>query len=325
MRDGWARARRIAWAHVQTSRPYTLCYPVLVGVAGAGTTGTAGLGEFVLAGCGTAFGWLAAHYLGDYFDRNLDEVAKPQRPIPSGRLSPGTAIACGIAFALGSAALLTWANARALPLVLLALCGIVAYSRFCKASGLSGNLVRGLVTALAFLIGSMVAAPLPGGPAITFALVFLVHDTASNLVGTMRDVEGDRAAGYRSVPVRKGMGRAARLAAGLYVSAILIAALGSFLPHRAGFPVLLAVAACAGLVAVLPLVRLAPAMSQARALRAHELLVAERLVLAAAVLARTVPLPAVVAVLVPALVFSLWTQAVMRSRHEIADEEALPT
>ncbi|MEV0087123.1 UbiA family prenyltransferase [Saccharopolyspora sp. NPDC050642] len=327
MRARWERARRSLWAHVQTCRPYTLCYPVLVGVAGAGVGGAAGLAEFVIAGCGPAFGWLSGHYLGDYFDRELDRVAKPQRPIPSGRLPAGTALTCGIGFAVGAAALLTWANWRTLLLVVVALGGIVAYSRFCKARGLSGNLVRGLITALAFLIGAMVVDPLPGWPAVVFSVVFLLHDTASNLVGTLRDVDGDRAAGYRSVPVRYGMRYATRLTTVLYVSAIVTAAFGLLLPHRPGYPVLLAAAACVGLVAVLPLLWLAPTLSQARALRAHELLVAERLVLAGAVLARTVPAVTVGSLLVLVLVFSLWTQAVMRSKHEIAadDKETQPT
>lgn len=325
MGDIWDRARRNLWAHVQTCRPYTLSYPVLVGIAGAGTTGVAGLAEFTVAGAGTAFGWLAAHYLGDYFDRELDKVAKPQRPIPSGRLAPDVALATGVGFATAAAVLLAWSNVRTLPLVVLALSGVVAYSRFCKARGVSGNLVRGLITATAFLIGAMVAAPLPGWTALGFSLVFLLHDTASNLVGTMRDVDGDRAAGYRSVPVQRGQRHAARLAVLLHVSALGIAVLGLVLPHRPGYPVLLVVAACAGLFAVVPLLWLAPALSQARALRAHELLVAERLVLAAAILARTVPAFAALGLLVPVLAFTAWTQTVMRARHEIADEEVLPT
>ncbi|RKT89077.1 4-hydroxybenzoate polyprenyltransferase/geranylgeranylglycerol-phosphate geranylgeranyltransferase [Saccharopolyspora antimicrobica] len=327
MRDRWAAARRILWAHVQTWRPYTLCYPVLVGVAGAGAGGAAGLAAFVVAGCGVALGWLAGHYLGDYFDRELDRIAKPQRPIPSGRLAAKTALACGIGLAVAAAVLLAWVNWRTLVLVVLALAGIVAYSRFCKARGFSGNLVRGLITALGFLIGAMVAAPLPGWPAVAFSAVFLLHDAASNLVGTLRDVDGDRAAGYRSVPVRSGVRYAAGLAVSLYVAAILIAAIGLLLPHRPGFPVLLGVAACVGLVAVLPLPFLAPNLGQARALRAHEFLVAERLVLAGAVLARTAPAAVVVPLLALVLVFSLWTQAVMRSRHEIPadDMEVQPT
>ncbi|MGW1679195.1 UbiA family prenyltransferase [Saccharopolyspora sp. NPDC002376] len=300
---------------------------MLVGVAGAGVGGASGLTEFAIAGCGTALGWLAGHYLGDYFDRELDRIAKPQRPIPSGRLAPRTALACGTGLAIAAAVLLAWANWRTLLLVVLALSGIVAYSKFCKARGFSGNLVRGLITALAFLIGAMVVTPLPGWAAVAFSVVFLLHDAASNLVGTLRDVDGDRAAGYRSVPVRSGIRHATRLAAALYAATIVTAALGLLLPHRLGYPVLLVVAACVGSVAVLPLLSLAPTLTQARALRAHELLVAERLVLASAVLARTVPAATVVPLLGLMLVFSLWTQASMRSKYEIAadDKEGQPT
>ncbi|MER5389627.1 UbiA family prenyltransferase [Saccharopolyspora sp. NPDC002686] len=300
---------------------------MLVGVAGAGAGGASRLTEFAIAGCGTALGWLAGHYLGDYFDRDLDRIAKPQRPIPSGRLSPKTALAFGTGLAIAAAVLLAWANWRTLVLVALALGGIVAYSKFCKARGLSGNLVRGLIIALAFLIGAMVVNPLPGWTAVVFSVVFLLHDAASNLVGTLRDVDGDRAAGYRSVPVRSGIRHATRLTAALYAAAIVAAAIGLLLQHRVGYPVLLVVAACIGSVAVLPLVSLAPTLTQVRALRAHELLVAERLVLASAVLARTVPAITVVPLLGLTLLFSLWSQAAMRSKYEIAadDKEGQPT
>ena len=70
-----------------------------------------------------------------------------------------------------------------------------------------------------------------------------------------------------------------------------------------------------GCAALAPLHRSA-GVSRRIALRAHELLVAERLVLAAAVIAGAVgPWPAL-ALLTPALAFSLITQALMRSRHE---------
>ncbi|MGW0520249.1 UbiA family prenyltransferase, partial [Crossiella sp. NPDC003009] len=53
-----------------------------------------------------------------------------------------------------------------------------------------------------------------------------------------------------------------------------------------------------------------------RALRAHELLVAERLVLAAAVVAGATGPGTALLVLLPALAFSIVVQARMRARHE---------
>ena len=306
--------RRAVVAHVQTWRPYTTAYPAMVGAAGASVAGASG---FAAAAVGPALGWLAGHYLGDYFDRDLDAIAKPQRPIPSGRLSPTAALACGIACALGSAVVVALANWRAIVLFVLAMAGIIAYSKVCKGRGISGNLVRGAITTLAFLVGAMCARAYPPWPAVALSVVFLLHDTSSNLVGTVRDVEGDKAGGYLSVPARYGVRFAVRLALGLYATAIVLALLGVLLPikERVPFVVLLVVAASIGTAAFVPL--LGAAVTQVKALRAHQLLVVERLVLASAVLATGVPVAVVLAVLIPVLLFSGLTQAAMRARYEL--------
>jgi 4-hydroxybenzoate polyprenyltransferase/geranylgeranylglycerol-phosphate geranylgeranyltransferase len=315
---------RAAVAHVQTWRPYTLCYPALVGVAGASLAGANQTGEFVAAAGGPALGWLAGHYLGDYFDRDLDAIAKPQRPIPSGRLSATAALVGGICCALGSAIVVATTNWRALVLFVLAMAGIVAYSRVCKGRGIAGNLVRGLITVLAFLIGAMTAHPLPVGPVLALAPLFLVHDTASNLVGAIRDVAGDVAGGYQSVPARHGVPYAVRLALVLYSSAIAIALLGALLPipmpvpNRIAYLVLVGCAAGIGVAAIVPLRGMTPAATQLRALHAHQLLVIERLVLAGSVVVTgVVGVGTIVLVLLPVLLFSALTQALMRSRHEL--------
>jgi 4-hydroxybenzoate polyprenyltransferase/geranylgeranylglycerol-phosphate geranylgeranyltransferase len=314
---------------VQTWRPYTLAHPALVGVAGASTAGGADQpGTLALAAGAPALGWLAGHYLGDYFDRHLDALAKPQRPIPSGRLSPEAALAAGAVSAAGSALILAAANWRALLLFAAAMAGIVVYSRICKGRGISGNLVRGALTALAFGVGAMIARPDPPWQVFLPALIFLLHDTSSNLVGTIRDIDGDRAGGYLSVPVRHGAAVAARWALALYVAAIALGAVGArLLPmaHRSGCAVLLAVAAGTGMAAFAPLLWRTPSVAgavpppemQMVALRAHKVLVAERLVLTAAVIAAGTGLRTALGLLAPVLVFSVVTQRAMRSRHEL--------
>ncbi|MBU3064782.1 UbiA family prenyltransferase [Nocardia sp. NEAU-G5] len=315
----WTVLRRAVVAHVQTWRPYTLCYPALVGVAGASLAGADRAGEFAAAAAAPALGWLAGHYLGDYFDRELDAIAKPQRPIPSGRLSATAALVGGICCALGSALVVVAANWRALALFALAMTGIVAYSRVYKGRGLVGNVVRGLITVLAFLVGAMTADPLPTWPVLALTPLFLLHDTASNLVGAIRDVAGDRAGGYRSVPARHGVPYSVRLALVLYSAAIAVALIGALLllHDRAACLVLLGCAAAIGVAAIVPLFAMTPAATRARALRAHELLVIERLVLAASVIVTGVGVLTAVLVLLPVLLFSGSTQALMRSRHEL--------
>ncbi|MFG2525977.1 UbiA family prenyltransferase [Streptomyces sp. NPDC048527] len=318
-------------AHLETWRPYTLAYPGLVGLAGvaadAGVPAAAGGGhtalEVLAAWLCPTLGWLGGHYLGDYFDRDLDAIGKPQRPIPSGRLSPGTARACGLGAVLAAALVALAVNWPVVVGVVLASAGIVAYSRLLKGRGILGNAVRGLLTALAVVFGAAVAAPprqLPSWHVLPVAFAFLLHDTASNLVGTLRDVDADREGGYRTVPVVRGLDAATRIAAVLYaasVAAVIPYALTA--AHPVTGAILVVAAVVAGAWAYLSLLR-TPRPGPRLALRSHAVLVGERLVLAAAVIASDWgALPALL-LLLPVLTASLLIQRRMRTRHEFPPE-----
>ncbi|MEU5239729.1 UbiA family prenyltransferase [Streptomyces lydicus] len=309
-------------AHLETWRPYTLAYPGLLGLAGAAAGGTPATGTWILVAAGACptLGWLGGHYLGDYYDRNLDAISKPQRPIPSGRLTPKAARASGITAVLiagGVTLLLNWPTLAG---VLLALVGLVAYSKVLKKRGIWGNAMRGALTALAILFGAAITASpgqLPSWHAVPIAMVFLLHDTASNLVGTLRDTDGDRAGGYRTVPVQKGLTAATRTAAHLYTAALLLAAGAAVLSaHVSAYLLLLLPAAGAGATAFIPLVRSGARLHPRLALWGHEVLVAERMVLAAAVLAGAWGPLRGLGVLLPLLTFSLVAQHRMRAKHE---------
>ncbi|WP_370942379.1 UbiA family prenyltransferase [Amycolatopsis sp. cg5] len=308
--------RRHLIAHLQTWRPYTLCYPGLVGLAGlTSVAGAPSLPQLVTSWAIPTLGWLSGHYLGDYFDRHLDAISKPHRPIPSGRLSPRAAVTTGAVFAASAAIFAALTNWHSVVLLLAAMAGIVAYSYVFKGRGLSGNIVRGTLTGLALLFGVMQTEPLPPWRILPFAAMFLLHDTASNLVGTLRDVEGDRAGGYRTFPVRHDIRVASRMAVLLYIAALTAAAAGAWASpgHLPAFWLLLLLAAVVGVRAF---VFVLGKHSQFDALRAHQVLVAERLILAGAVVANGLGLiPALIAIAV-VLAISLPTQAVMRARHE---------
>ncbi|MFJ2635120.1 UbiA family prenyltransferase [Streptomyces sp. NPDC087422] len=283
------RYRQVCVAHLQTWRLYTIWYPGLVGLSGACLTGDAAPARLVCAWLGPTAAWIAAHYLGDFLDRELDAHAKPGRPIPSGRIAEQAALASaglgllafsGTAVVLGARELLPAGAIGA---------GIFLYSGALKARGLAGNLVRGCLTAAAFVFGAL--AP-PGHPdwrlVIPLALAFLSHDTASNLVGTLRDIDGDRSGGYRTFPVRYGAGPALTVAAASYSVALSIGWAVELLArprHHLLFGSLVAAATVMGALGFWRLHRRRGALDQATALRGHEVLVLERLVLTSAVLA----------------------------------------
>jgi isopropylmalate/homocitrate/citramalate synthase/4-hydroxybenzoate polyprenyltransferase len=277
-------------AHAETWRPYTLCYPGLVGLAGA-VLAAPDAGAWRLAGAWAVptLGWLAGLYGGDYFDRRLDATAKPHRPIPSGRVAARTALTCMIVCVAGGAALGVLLNWRTVLLAGAALAAGIAYSTVFKARGLQGNLLRGGITALALGFGALAATPEPSFVLLWVAVLFLLHDAGSNLVGTLRDVDGDREGGYETLPVRRGTGYALAVCAVLYGTWLGLAIAAPFvLPHTPGgavFGALLAAAGLGGLGALALLVRVPRPVPRRLALRAHEILVLERVVLAGAFVA----------------------------------------
>lgn len=306
-------------AHVRTWRPYTLWYVGLVGLAGhAVATDGRAVAELAAAWAVPTLIWVAAHYLGDYFDADLDALSKPQRPIPSGLIRPRTAVWCGTVLATVAAVIAAVVNYRALVVIVAGVGGAMAYNGFFKARGLLGNLVRGSLTGGALIFGAMTASAYPPVKVLVFVPVFWAHDAASNLVGTLRDISGDRAGGYATFAVRHGLRTAIRAATGLYVFAISVAMVGLLtLPGgQVGGLVLLVIAACLGGAAFSMLYSSGPQPAAHIALRSHSVLVVERMVLAAALLVPSLGWPVVLAILAPMLAATLSTQQAMRSRYE---------
>ncbi|WP_433088427.1 UbiA family prenyltransferase [Dactylosporangium sp. CA-052675] len=310
------RLRTAVLAHVQTWRPYTVWYVGLLGLAGAGLAGERRPLWLVVAWAIPTLGWLGGHYLSDWFDRDLDAVSKPHRPIPSGRLPARTALVWGSTAMLAVAVLAVVGGWPTAVVAACAVAAVVAYGLHLKASGLGGNLVRGLLGALTLLFGAAVV-PMFDRRVLVFAVAFWLHDCASNLVGTLRDVAGDAAGGYRTLPVRHGTPAAVWTSVACYAAALVAAAAGAGPGHL----VPLAAVAAAGAVALAPLVARRRALPVRVALRAHEVLVLERLGLAATVVALGLGATAAVALLVPMAALTWWTQRRMRTWYELGPAE----
>ncbi|MFI5837379.1 UbiA family prenyltransferase [Micromonospora sp. NPDC051300] len=316
-------AARALRAHLETWRPYTLWYVGLVGLGGAAVAaGPHHPWRLLAAWAAPTVGWLGGHYLGDWFDRELDAGSKPHRPIPSDRLRARTAVACGCA-CFGVLAVLAvaggWGTTAA---ALLAGVGIVAYSRWLKARGIAGNLVRGALGAVALLYGALaVGVPSSAWPVLlALTVAFWAHDAMSNLVGALRDIDGDRAGGYATLPVRRGVPFALRTVVTLHavtIGAALTAGLLAGPETRPAYLATLLVVAVAGVVALAPLVTRRAGMPVVVALRAHSVLVVERVVLASAVVGLGLGVVVQLALALPMVALTWWAQRGMRDRHEL--------
>jgi chlorophyll synthase len=154
----------------------------------------------------------------DWFDRHVDAINEPQRPIPSGRMPGrwGLYIAIGwTALSLAVATLLgPWGfGAAAIGLAL-----AWAYSApplRLKANGWWGNAACGLCyEGLAWATGAAVMAggQMPAPQSLALAGLYSAGAHGIMTLNDFKAVEGDRLMGIGSLPVRLGVRGAARAA-----------------------------------------------------------------------------------------------------------------
>jgi chlorophyll synthase len=167
--------------------------------------------------------------INDWFDRHVDAINEPNRPIPSGRIPGrwGLWIACAgslLSFAVG-AALGIWVMIA----TIVGLASAWAYSAppfRLKASGWWGPALVGLTyEGLSWFTGAAVmTSTLPATPVL---IVLVLYSLGAHGIMTLNDfkaVEGDTQTGVRSLPVVLGVRGAALLACGVMALAQVIVA-----------------------------------------------------------------------------------------------------
>ena len=159
----------------------------------------------------------ASQAANDWYDRDVDAINEPGRPIPSGRI-PGR---WGLYIALiWSGISLVWGARLGLPGLWATLIGVAlgwAYSTppyRLKMSGVWGPAaVAFSYEGLAWFTGAAVMlGAVPGAPVLWMVLLYSVGAHGIMTLNDFKAVEGDRAMGIRSLPVVLGVKRAALLA-----------------------------------------------------------------------------------------------------------------
>jgi geranylgeranylglycerol-phosphate geranylgeranyltransferase len=194
----------------------------------------------------------------DYQDRIVDRVAHPDRPLPSGALSPTTArvvVGAGAATAIVLSWLVTPAMAGATAVVVAAM---LAYTPILKRRGVAGNLAVGVIASLPFLYGAWAA----GAPAASLPLlaVAIPLHVAREVAKDLEDAPAD-ALVRRTIPVTHGA-RAARavVIGALALGAVAMTPLAFDRPLLAALVLPAVVATAAGTRRVLRGRRGAPAL-----------------------------------------------------------------
>lgn len=154
----------------------------------------------------------------DWFDREVDAINEPQRPIPSGRMPGQWGLYIAVLWTLLSL-LLAW-QIGVVGFVAAALGLLLAWAYSApplrlKRNGWWGNAACGLCyEGLAWITGAAVMAmgQWPDGRSLSLALLYSLGAHGIMTLNDFKSIPGDRQMGIRSLPVMLGAPRAAQVA-----------------------------------------------------------------------------------------------------------------
>ena len=166
---------------------------------------------FIFTGAGNA--------INDYVDHKIDAINKPERPIPSGRISLRVALIYSVSLFVIATVMALIIGILPGIIVILSAILMFLYAYRLKTSCLIGNLSIAFLTGLCFVFAGVVLQTIY--LSILLGFYAFLMTMAREIVKDMEDVEGDSAEGASTFPIRYGMKASSMLAAAFMVLASL--------------------------------------------------------------------------------------------------------
>ncbi|MCX8153413.1 MAG: UbiA family prenyltransferase [Candidatus Bathyarchaeota archaeon] len=182
----------------------------------------------------SAFNWLGVIYgfltgftltaasmaINDYYDRSIDAINEPTRPIPSGLVSPREALIFVAALSAVGFVFAYFTSLLCLVVAVIAWAIMTTYVTVGKRSGLPGNLLVSTCVATPFIYGSIISLKYVPLNVLLFALMAFFSNTGREITKGIVDVQGDKSAGVKTIAVRYGAKAAAVTAVTFYLLAV---------------------------------------------------------------------------------------------------------
>jgi geranylgeranylglycerol-phosphate geranylgeranyltransferase len=162
----------------------------------------------------------ASMTINDYYDRAIDAINEPSRPIPSGTISAREALAFVFVLSTVGFVFAYFASVLCLAVAVISWVIVVTYVTVGKRSGLPGNFLVSACVAIPFIYGSITVTGQVQLNVVLFASMAFLSNTGREITKGIVDVKGDRAEGVKTLAVRYGERAAAVAAAVFYLSAI---------------------------------------------------------------------------------------------------------
>jgi chlorophyll/bacteriochlorophyll a synthase len=202
-------------------KPITWFPPMWAFACGAVASGASADGRLWLVAAGVILAGplvcATSQAVNDWFDREVDAINEPHRPIPSGRMPGRSGLYVAIAWTLLSLmaawAIGPWVFAAAAFGLLLAWAYSAPPLRL-KQNGWWGNAACGLCyEGLAWITGAAVMSG--GAPSLSSLILAALYSAGAHGIMTLNDfksIDGDQRMGIGSLPVQLGPQRAAQVA-----------------------------------------------------------------------------------------------------------------
>ncbi len=159
--------------------------------------------------------------INDYFDREIDAVNAPDRPIPSGILKPIDALILGMSLVLLGVTVSIFLNLATFLIAIFSAILMIYYNIKGKYTGFLGNLIVSICVSLPFVFGGAVANSL-SGVLLTFSLMAFLANTGREVTKGIADIEGDKKKNVKTLAIIYGPKFAAKITILFYFTAVII-------------------------------------------------------------------------------------------------------
>ncbi len=179
----------------------------------------------ILLGFVTSFSLTAASMtMNDYYDREIDAINEPNRPIPRGYVTPKEALIFAAALTtIGLIAALK-TNIPSIIVALTALIISITYITKGKRTGLPGNLLVSTTVVIPFIYGGLTLGQI-GTATLLFVAIAFLSNTGREITKGIVDIKGDQTHNIKTIAVTYGKQTAAETAAIFFLLAVCLSPL----------------------------------------------------------------------------------------------------
>jgi geranylgeranylglycerol-phosphate geranylgeranyltransferase len=171
----------------------------------------------------TGFALTAASMaVNDYYDRMIDAINEPKRPIPSGLVTPQFALIFSFVLSIIGFAAAYFTSVECFITSIFAWIIFVTYTTVGKRRGLLGNFLVSICVAIPFVYGSVILLRSVSSNTVLFASMVFLSNTGREITKGIVDIQGDKVKNVRTIAVMFGSSYAADIAAFFYLLAVML-------------------------------------------------------------------------------------------------------